>query len=113
MFSRIRQVVFATDHVRDLHFDIVDNVHEMKNPGAIWTANSHVWLQTAVEFDATTDLVINHDRPADRSKSDCSGIVVQAVFFPESTQVSLIDCIPLALKIRPKRSLFSCPFVPV
>ena len=31
-FGRIREMIFAPDHVGDFHFEIVDHVDEMKDP---------------------------------------------------------------------------------
>src|SRR6267143_403092 len=113
MLSRICQVVFAPDHVRDLHFDIVDHVHKMKNPGAVWATNCHIRFHTAIEFDPSADLVINHNWASRRSKSDCSSILVNAVLVLEPLEILFIDRAALALKIRPKFTAFSGTFVPL
>ena len=60
----IGNVVFAPDHVRDLHFEIVDHVHEMKNPRAIGTPDGYVgmrcWIaQIEIDFSAN-DVVHNY-----------------------------------------------------
>src|SRR5260221_3652041 len=113
MLSRIRQVIFTTDHVRDLHFDIVDNVHEMKNPRAIRAANGHIRFHTAVEFDASTHLIINHHRTSRRSKPECSSILVDIALVLESLEVLFIDCVAFALEIGSEPATLSGPFVPL
>ena len=32
VLRRVGKMIFAPDHVRDFHFEIVDHIHEMKNP---------------------------------------------------------------------------------
>ena len=32
VLRRVREMIFASDHVRDFHFEIVDHIHEMENP---------------------------------------------------------------------------------
>ena len=32
VLRRVGEMIFAADHVRDLHFEIVDHVYEMENP---------------------------------------------------------------------------------
>src|ERR1700747_813233 len=113
LLSRMCQVIFAADHVRDLHFDIVDNVHEMKNPRSIRAANGHIRFHSAIEFDASTHLIINHYRASRRSKPECSSILIYVVLILESLQVLFIDRVALALEIWPDPAPLSGPFVPL
>ena len=32
VFRRVREMIFAADHVADFHLDVVHHVDEMKNP---------------------------------------------------------------------------------
>ena len=44
MLRRIRKMIFAADHVGNFHLDVVDHIHEMKNPRAIRPADGHVGI---------------------------------------------------------------------
>src|ERR1700730_1638563 len=105
-------MIFAADHVRDLHLDIVDHIHKVKDPRAVWATNCHIRFHTAIELDPAADLIINHNWASRRSKSDCSSILINAALFLEPLEVFFIDRAALALKIRPKFTAFSGTFVP-
>ena len=62
MFGRIGQMVLPSDDVRNSHFQVVDHVDEMKNPGTVGAPNGHVRIHAAVKFDAATHQVIDNDR---------------------------------------------------
>jgi hypothetical protein len=80
VFRRVGQVIFAPNHVRDLHLYVVNDIHEVKNPRPVWTPDCHIGLHAAIEFDATANQVIDHDRPARRSETHRSVVYVDRAF---------------------------------
>ena len=42
VLGRIREVILAADHMRELHFNVVHHIHKMKNERPIRTPNRHV-----------------------------------------------------------------------
>lgn len=42
VFRRVHQVVLAADDVGDLHFEVVDDVYEVEDVGAIGAFDDHV-----------------------------------------------------------------------
>ena len=41
-------MIFATDDVTDFHLDVVDDVDEVENPGAVRTANRHIRMRLRI-----------------------------------------------------------------
>src|SRR5690348_5161586 len=99
--------------MRDLHFDIVDHVDEMKDPRAVGPTDRHVRFHTTIEFDSTADLVVHYDRAPRRSETDRSGILINEAFVLEQLQMVFVDRSALALEIRSKPTAFSGSFVPI
>src|SRR6201997_5442305 len=112
VFGRIGQVVFAPDHVRYFHFDIVDDVNEMEDPGPIRPADGHVGLHTAIELDPATDYIVYHNGTPRRTKADSAFVLIDLPFLVENLEIPLIDCTSLALKVRTELSSFVSAFIP-
>ena len=64
MLGRVRQMILAANHVRNLHLDVVDHVDEMKNPRAVRPANRHVRMRARIgqiEIDLAANEVVDDD----------------------------------------------------
>src|SRR5260370_27491619 len=64
VFRCVGKMIFAANDVRNLHLHVVDHVDEMKDPGAVRTANGHVGmglLVRKIEIDfAGNEIVDDH-----------------------------------------------------
>ena len=61
---RIRKMIFAADHVRDFHLEIVNHVHEMKDPGAKRAPDGHIRVRggiAEIEIDSAAHDVVHDD----------------------------------------------------
>jgi hypothetical protein len=116
VFRRIRKVIFAADDVGDLHLQIIDHIHKVKNPRAIGSADRHVrmgpWVGH-IEFNAAADQVFDNDGLSRRAKADRSLVRVNMPAYFQSREVPFIDVVSLALKIRSEVSSFVGAFIPV
>ena len=64
-------MVFSADDVRDFHLDVVDHVDEMKNPGTVRPAHSHVGMRAGIgeiEIDFAADKIIDNHVLARRTE---------------------------------------------
>jgi len=64
VLGRIREMIFTANDVRNLHLDVVNHVDEMKNPGAVRSANGHVGMRPGIgeiEIDFAADHIIDND----------------------------------------------------
>ena len=48
VFGRVREMIFATDDVADLHLDIVDHVDEVEDPRPIRTPDRHIRMRLLI-----------------------------------------------------------------
>ena len=48
MFGRVREMIFTADDMRNLHFHVVHDVDEMKNPRTVWTPQCHVRMRAGI-----------------------------------------------------------------
>ena len=106
-------MVFASDDVRDFHFDVVDDIDEMKDPRSVRTPNRHVRICAAVKFDPAANKVIHDHRFSRRPETNGALIHVNDTFCLEQVQVFLVDRITLALKIGPVVAANPGAFVPI
>src|SRR5947208_16088382 len=75
VLRRVREMIFASDHMRDFHFKVVDHVDEMKNTCAVRTASRHVGVRcriAEIEVDLAWNQIINDHVLARRTKSQCT-----------------------------------------
>ena len=72
MLRGVGKMVFAADDVRDFHFDVVDHVHEVKNPRPIRPADGHVgvgsWIGE-IKIDFSADEIAHDHVLARRTKT--------------------------------------------
>ena len=59
VLARVGPMVFAPDDVRDLHRDVVDDVHQVKHRIAVRAHDHEILVLDALH--AAADLVLNHD----------------------------------------------------
>ena len=48
VFWRVREVILAADHVRELHFDVIHDIHKVKNPRPVRAPDRHVRMSRGV-----------------------------------------------------------------
>src|ERR1700691_2379178 len=89
----IRQMVLAPDNMGNFHFDVVDNVYEMKDPRTVRASNSHVWLHAAIKLDPTTNDVVHDYRLPRRAETYSSVILVNDALLLQPIQIRLIDLV--------------------
>ena len=61
VFGGIHDVVLASEHMSDAHFDVVDDVDEVEDVAAVGPAEGGVIFLTAVDADGADDLVVEAD----------------------------------------------------
>src|SRR5437763_4285937 len=109
-------MIFATHYERHFHFDIVDNVDEMKDPGSVRPANGHVRMSSRVsqiEINLATDEIVHHHVLAWRTKSQRALVFEDVATVLKFFQVAFVNISPLALKVRTEISSDVWPFVPI
>jgi hypothetical protein len=88
--------------VTDFHLGIVHDVDEMKDPGAVGSANRHIRIRFRarhVEFDPAADDVVDHYFLAREAEANRALIFIDAVGGLQFVEITLIDLLALALKI--------------
>ena len=100
VLARVRQVVLAADHVRDLHRDVVDDVHEMEHRVAVGADDDEILLLGAL--DPAADGVVDDLRLAGDLEVDRAVLLVGAAGGPQLLQVLAVDRRPLALAVGPE-----------
>jgi hypothetical protein len=116
VFRRVREVVLATDHMRELHFDVVDDIHKMENPRTVRSADRHVGVGRGirhVELDATTNDVLDHHRFARRAETDGAAVLVDMPPGLKDREVFFVNGIPLALAVGTELAAHVRTLVPV
>src|SRR5438445_1900112 len=109
-------MIFAANHVRDFHLEVVDHIHKMKNPGAIRTANRHIGMRSGIgkiEIDSPANEIIDNDMLARRTKSQSSLILENVAVVLEFFQIAFVKVRAVALQIRPEVAADVWAFVPI
>ena len=105
----VAQVVLAADDVRDVHFQIVNDVDEMKHRLAVRALNDEVrvLLLAVGEFadDFADDEVVNGDRLALHFEFDRAFVFVGEAARQQRLDAALVIFLPLALEIRAEVAL--------
>ncbi len=102
VFGSVGEVVLAADDVGHAHFDIVDDVDEVEDPGAIGAANGHVRVGAGighVEIDLTADEVGDGDGLARGAEAKGSLVFVEAARVAEDGEVFFVDFVALTLEV--------------
>ena len=116
VLRRVRQVIFAADHVGDFHLEVVDHIHEMKNPRAIRTADCHVGMRRRIgeiEIDFAAHDVVDDDVLARRTKSQRTLVFEDVTGILKFLQVALVKFCALTLQIRSEIAADVRTFVPI
>src|SRR2546423_15444944 len=109
-------MVLAPNHVGDFHLDVVHDVDEMENPGAIGPANRHVGIRLRIgqiELDAAANRIVDDDLLALESKTEGAMIVVNSDGGAQLLEIRTTDFFALALVIRPEISAVVRVFIPI
>src|SRR5438046_2105829 len=116
MFRCIREVVLASDDMRDFHFDVVDYIDEMKNPRAVGPADRHIgmgaWI-CKIEIDFATDDVIDHHVLTRRAKTECARVFENMAGVLKLFQILLVNIRSFALQIWSEISAHMRTFIPI
>src|SRR5260370_11977921 len=116
VLGRVREVIFAANHVGDFHLQVVNHIHEVKNPRAIRTPDCHVWMRGRIgeiEIDFTADDVIDDDVLAWRTESQGTLILEDVTGILKLLKVPLVKLRPLTLQISSVIAARMRAFVPV
>src|SRR5437588_4552707 len=109
-------MIFAANHVRDFHFDVVDHVHDMKNPRAVRVTDGHVRMRAwigEIEIDFPANQIADDDVLAWRAKTQRALVFENMTAILKVFQVALVNVGALALKIRTEISADMRSFVPI
>src|SRR4030095_4759608 len=116
MFRCIRKMVLAPDDMRDFHFDVVDHIHEVKNPRAVGAADRHIgmgaWI-CEIEIDFAADEVIDHHVLTRRAKTERARIFENVATILKFLQIAFVNLRSLALQIRSHISNGVTTLVPI
>ena len=116
VFRRVREVVLAADHMRELHLDVVHHIHEMENPRAVRAADRHVGVRGRVrhvELDPPANQVLHHHRLPRGTEPDRAAILVGVPARLELREVFGINIAPLALAVGAVGAALVGTLVPV
>ncbi len=116
MFGRVGEVIFAANDVGDLHFDVIDDIDEVEDPGAIGSADGHVGMGVRVgeiEFDIAADEVVDGDFLAQRAEAPGALILVEVALGVELIKVGLVDGFAFGLEIGAAGSADFWAFIPL
>ncbi len=112
----VGEMVFAANDVGDLHFDVIDDIHEMENPRAVWAADGHVRVGGGigeVEIDAAADEVMDGDDLARGAETPGALVLVEMSSGAEFLEVAFVNGLALGLKIGAEGSVFFWALVPI
>src|SRR6266566_9849455 len=72
MFRCVRKMIFTANNMRNLHLDVVDHIHEMKNPRTVGPPDRHDGMRARIckiKIDFSADDVIDKHMLARRAES--------------------------------------------
>src|SRR5262249_12293119 len=62
VLRRVREMILAADDVRDFHLDVIDHIHEVKDPRAVRAPDGHVGMRRRVgeiKIDFSTHEIVD------------------------------------------------------
>ena len=80
MLRGVGEMVLTTDDMGDFHLNVIDDINEMEDPGAIGTAQSDVGMGAGIgeiEFNPAANLVLQDDLLAGRAEANGSVVLVE------------------------------------
>src|SRR4029077_8064603 len=94
MFGRVGKMVFAADHVRDFHLEVVDHVYEMKNPRSVRPPDRHIGMRAwigEIEIDFTADEIVHDDVLPWRTEAQRALVFEDVATILKFLQVTFVD----------------------
>ena len=116
VLGRVHQVVFAADHVRDVHFQVVHHIDEMEDITSIGAFDDHVGRVrkvAVIDGHFTADEVVHGDGLALEAEAPGTVVLINAAGVGEFLEPRVVDGLALALEIRPAGAVLAGAFVPV
>jgi len=105
----VAQVILAADDVRDVHFQIVNDVHQMKHRLAVRALNDEIGLRFLAvgEFadNFADDQILDDDRLALHLEFDRAFVFVGEAARQQCLDAALVIFLPLALEIGAEAAL--------
>ena len=103
------------DDVRNFHLDVVNDIDEMKNPGAIGAPDGHVGvrlLARQIEIDFAVNEIVDDHVLARRAKAQRACVLENVTGVLQFAQILFVDGIAFALKSRIEIAAFVRARVP-
>jgi len=116
VLRRVGKMIFAADDVGNFHLDVVDHVHEMKNPGAVGSPNRHVRMRARIgqiEIDFAADKIVHDDVLPRRAEAQRALIFKNVAAVLKFLQVAFVDLSALTLKIGTEIPADVGAFIPI
>ncbi len=116
VLGRIGKVIFAADHVRDFHLEVVDDVYEMKNPRAVRPPDRHIGMRARIgeiEIDFAADEIVHDDVLPRRTEAQRALVFKDVATVLKFLQVTLVDLSALTLKIGTEIAADVGAFIPI
>jgi hypothetical protein len=88
MLRCVGKVILTTNDMCEFHLNVIDNIHKMKNPGSIGTADRHVRMGRRIrhiKLNTSANHILDDHRFARRTKTDRPAIFVH---MPSKLQAS-------------------------
>ena len=87
-------MILTTDDMGDLHLNVIDDIHEMEDPGTIVTTECDIGMGAGIceiKFNPSTDLVVQDNLLPGRAKTNRSIVLVEVpCFFQASGAISFL-----------------------
>ena len=112
----VHHVILAADHVGHLHFDVIHDVDEMEDVGAVAAFHDHVGrvrLIAVIDGHIPADEIVDGDRFAVEAETPGIAVLVEAVGGEELFEIGVVDVVALGLVVRAVRPAFFRPLIPV
>ena len=116
VFRGVHQVVFAADDVGDFHFQVVDDIDEVEDVGAVGAFDDHVWrvgFIAVVDGDFAADEVVHGDGFAIEFEAPSAVVLVDAVGVDEFLEPTVVDIEAFALEVGAEVAAFLRALVPI
>lgn len=112
----VHEVVFAADDVGHFHGEVVDDVDEMEDVGAVAAFYDHVWGVrgvAVVDGDFAADEVVHGDGLALEAEAPCAVIFVESAGGEEFLKILGVDVVALGLLVGGAWAADFGAFIPV
>src|SRR5437763_15352624 len=109
-------MIFAPNHMRNFHLDVVDHVYEMKNPRAIGPADRHVRVRARIreiEINLAANEIVDDNALTRRTEAQRALVFEDVTTVLKFFQVTLVNLRPLTFELRAKSSPDVRTFVPI